>query len=156
MKELRKGINGHTKNQHAQSFIDKYDPRIKAGKLYVAGKEIIVQNRIEKLLDRLTRETVAGLGIRSLQTYVLERYAGVTRAAIKNYLQSDETMRKIRTKPAGHNKLRRRGNEGATRWAIDRWPNTLGADVIKFATSWHKLLTHTPSRFSLSWPPLAR
>ena len=138
MKDVRKGINsGGSKIQHVQAFIDNHQPTIKNGKLHVSGKEIVVQTRIEKLLDRLTRETVAGLGIRSLQEYVMERYAGVTRAAIKNYLQSDETMQKIRTKPAGHHRERRRGNEGATKWAVERWPNSLGADVIKFATSWN-------------------
>ena len=136
-KLLKKAIrSGKTTDRRVKKFLE-YNPKIKGKRVLVQGREVISQPRVEKVLDTITRTTSAGLGIRSLQAYVMDRYIGISRSAISNYLASDETMQKIRRKPAGHHGPRRRGPEGATRWAVQRWPNTLGADVIEFASSWN-------------------
>ena len=137
-KLLKKAIRekGKTTDRRVKKFLE-YSPKIQGKRVMVQGREVITQPRVEKMLDTISRNTTAGLGIRSLQAYAQERYVGITRSAITNYLASDETMSKIRRKPQGHHGPRRRGPEGATRWAVERWPNTLGADVIKFASSWN-------------------
>ena len=102
MKLLKKAIRaGKTTDRRVKKFLE-YSPKIQGKRVMVQGREVISQPRVEKMLDTISRNTTAGLGIRSLQAYAQERYIGITRSAITNYLASDETMSKIRRKPAGH------------------------------------------------------
>ena len=133
MQKLRKDMR--EKNHNA--FIEKYNPRLKNGNVIIDGKQVIPEKSVERILDKVTRKSAAPLGIRSLQDYIQQRYIGITRSTIKNYLQSDPTLGEIRQRPAGGGVGRRtEKNHGITKWVVDKWPNTIGADCIKIAGSW--------------------
>ena len=134
-KFLRK-LRNDLRSNLSTVFIKKYKPTLKNSTVTIFGREVVPENSIERILDKATRETAAGLGIRSLQRWVQERYIGISRSAIANYLQSDETLASIQTRPAGSVPGRQRKNHGVTANVIAKYPNILGADTIHVARSW--------------------
>ena len=97
MQKLRKDL----REKNYNSFIEKYKPVLRKSNVFIDGKQVIPEKSVERILDKITRHSTAPLGIRTLQDYIQERYIGITRSVITNYLQSDSTLGEIRQRPAG-------------------------------------------------------
>lgn len=101
------------------------------GRLYVDGKLVLMPDEIEKTLQTETENGAAPLGIRSLQHYMNQKYIGITRPLIRDFLKVDKRLQDMQFRPPTSTKVRKKTDkEGTTDFEFERHPNCLGVDLI--------------------------
>lgn len=150
--EFIKKIRKLHKENRQNAFMRKYKPEFGDKYIWVEidgeRKKIVPEKRIENMLKNAIETMSYGIGIRTLQEQLGQKYVGVTRAMITKYLQADETLQKMRTRPAAES--RKRDAPGKTEWVLKEKEgvrrgggqsgvgyfdglNTIGADLIEIS-----------------------
>ena len=115
-------------------FIRRFKPKWDEARnaLFIDKKEVIPADKVEKKLEHITKKENAPLGINNLHFWVQQKYYGITRKKIIDFLKTDPTYQKTTLRPAKSKLDRSRvRNEGLTsKTVFKKWPNTLGIDLI--------------------------
>ena len=111
-------------------FIRKYKPVFKkSGVVYVNDLPIIPQSEVADKLEEITENSESGLGIRSIQAYTRERFHGITRSMITDFLKSNPKYQRMEKRP-DRSTDKKPKPEGKTAYHLKKHPNTLGIDLI--------------------------
>ena len=106
--------------------------------LIIDGKEIVPRKDVQKRLRELTTTTSVPLGINTCHSVLEEKYIGITRGMIRDFLKTDGVYQRNALRPPASKKNRNKmKREGITSIAtLKRWPNTLGIDLVSVGQFW--------------------
>ncbi len=138
--------NGKKTTKKAAEFLRKFPSLQKQGeKLFYDGKQIISETELPKVLEKELTARGCPMAVESAFNYCFKKYIGMTRAKIKKFINSLESVQLMKRRPVNP-EVRKggysRNAEGATRFLLDNPflgdKNHCSTDLMQLAKHWTK------------------
>ena len=129
--KFMKGLKIALKKGYKNDFISKFKPKLKGDDIFVGDKKIIPRSELQIFLEKQLKGE-SPTGIRSMQAYLSNNFVGVTRGLITKFLSEHPQLQTMKTRPRISKKADKH-KKGSTGFILDKYPNTLGMDTIKFS-----------------------